>query len=191
MPDRRKLDQIVMGDILGLTDEEQLEVYRAVIDLVKSRIERAKSVDNKKTTKNGFNLDLMVKTILEKVNTQGLGGFYKKYILSKKPLKRAKLPKLAKPVKLEKTLLDYRLSSGKESVDCSSEEEGRYLKVFLEANWEQVFMPENKEYLKQILPQLEKIVLKIESAINYYTESILDRRLREQIVQLVWREVSK
>jgi len=31
-----------MGDILELSDEEQLEVYRAVIDLVKSRIEKAK-----------------------------------------------------------------------------------------------------------------------------------------------------
>jgi hypothetical protein len=43
-PDRRELDKIIMGEILGLTDEEQLELYRAVIDLVKSRIERAKSV---------------------------------------------------------------------------------------------------------------------------------------------------
>jgi len=50
-PERRELDKIVMGEILGLTDEEQLEVYRAVIDLVKSRIEKAKSVKSKKTKK--------------------------------------------------------------------------------------------------------------------------------------------
>jgi len=43
-PDRRELDKIIMGEILGLTDEEQLEVYRAVVDLVKSRIEKAWSV---------------------------------------------------------------------------------------------------------------------------------------------------
>ncbi|MDH4223575.1 MAG: N-6 DNA methylase, partial [candidate division Zixibacteria bacterium] len=43
-PDRRELDKIIMGEILGLTDEEQLEVYKAVVDLVKSRIEKAKSV---------------------------------------------------------------------------------------------------------------------------------------------------
>ena len=41
---RRALDQIVMGDILGLTEEEQLEVYRAVVDLVRSRLDKAKSV---------------------------------------------------------------------------------------------------------------------------------------------------
>ncbi len=31
-PDRRELDKIVMGEILGLTEEEQLEVYTAVIE---------------------------------------------------------------------------------------------------------------------------------------------------------------
>ena len=50
-PSCRELDKIIMGEILGLTEEEQLEVYRAVIDLVKSRIEKAKSVKNNNKTK--------------------------------------------------------------------------------------------------------------------------------------------
>jgi len=54
-PDRRKLDMIVMGEILGLSEEEQLEVYRAVIDLVKSRIEKAKS-SGKRVRKKSFQL---------------------------------------------------------------------------------------------------------------------------------------
>jgi len=188
--DRRKFDQIIMGDILRLTEEEQLEVYRAVVDLVKSRIERAKSVEKKKVTKNGFKLDLMVETILKKADTRGLGVFYKRHILPKKLVKKVKLPKLAGPVKLEKTLLDYRLSSGRESVDCSTEEEGKYLKVFLEAGWDEVFLPEDSEYLKQILPKLEKIASKMSKALNYYTDSILDPRLKEQISRLVWQKAS-
>jgi len=42
-PDRRELDEIVMGRILGLSKREQLEVYRGVIRLVKERLERAKT----------------------------------------------------------------------------------------------------------------------------------------------------
>jgi hypothetical protein len=42
-PDRFELDSVVF-DILGLTDEERLEVYQAVADLVKSRLTKAKSV---------------------------------------------------------------------------------------------------------------------------------------------------
>ena len=40
-PDRREVDRIVMEEVLGLTEAEQLEVYRAVVDLVRSRLEKA------------------------------------------------------------------------------------------------------------------------------------------------------
>jgi len=42
-PDRFELDSVVF-DVLGLTDEERLQVYRAVVELVKNRLVKAKSV---------------------------------------------------------------------------------------------------------------------------------------------------
>lgn len=45
--DRLELDKIVLQDILGLSEKEHLEVYKAVVDLVKSRLEKAKSVGKK------------------------------------------------------------------------------------------------------------------------------------------------
>jgi len=70
--DRRELDKIVMGDILGLTDEEQLEVYRAVVDLVSSRIAKAKSLENKNKLVEGIDLEMAkrdaIKTIVSKEN---------------------------------------------------------------------------------------------------------------------------
>jgi len=42
-PDRFELDRVVF-DVLGLTDEERREVYRAVAQLVKDRLVRARSV---------------------------------------------------------------------------------------------------------------------------------------------------
>ncbi len=42
-PDRRELDKIVF-EAIGLTEEEQLEVYRAVVELVKNRLVKAGSV---------------------------------------------------------------------------------------------------------------------------------------------------
>ncbi|MBU1179729.1 Eco57I restriction-modification methylase domain-containing protein [Patescibacteria group bacterium] len=43
LPDRKKLDDIIF-DILGLTKEERKEVYWAVCELVKNRLDKAKSV---------------------------------------------------------------------------------------------------------------------------------------------------
>jgi hypothetical protein len=43
MPDRRELDKIIF-EVIGLTEEEQLEVYRTVVELVKNRLLKAKRV---------------------------------------------------------------------------------------------------------------------------------------------------
>jgi len=43
MPDRRELDKIIF-ESLGLTEEEQLDVYKAVVELVKQRLTKARSV---------------------------------------------------------------------------------------------------------------------------------------------------
>jgi len=47
-PDRFELDAVIF-DVLGLTDEERLEVYRAVAQLVKDRLLKAKSVKKQST----------------------------------------------------------------------------------------------------------------------------------------------
>ncbi len=67
--ERRELDKIIMGEILGLTNEEQLEVYRAIVDLVKSRIDRAKSVNNHKVME-GINIDSFKSAVIEQIDRE-------------------------------------------------------------------------------------------------------------------------
>ncbi len=42
-PDRFELDKIILQDILGLSEAEHSEVYREVVDLVRSRLDKAQS----------------------------------------------------------------------------------------------------------------------------------------------------
>ena len=65
--DRRELDKIIMGEILGLSNKEQLEVYRAVVDLVKSRIEKAKSVEKNNTFIEGIDIVLAGKDAISEL----------------------------------------------------------------------------------------------------------------------------
>ncbi|ASJ03805.1 hypothetical protein A3L09_10625 (plasmid) [Thermococcus profundus] len=46
LPDRRELDRVIF-EALGLTEEEQLEVYRAVVELVKARLVKARTFSKK------------------------------------------------------------------------------------------------------------------------------------------------
>jgi len=190
-PDRRELDKIVMGEILGLTDEEQLQVYRAVVDLVKSRIEKAKSFGKKRKTKEGIDIDLLVKTVMDKLGDDTLGKFYRERILPHKPLHTRSLPRVPGEVKLDHELFGWRLSSGRERIDCTSETEARYFKVWLEAGQESIKIPKDEDYLKKIVPELENLKQKTDEIFEDYLGSILDPRLRQHLLHQLWQEATK
>ncbi len=47
LPDRRELDRVIF-EALGMTEEEQLEVYKAVVELVKARLVKAKTFSKRR-----------------------------------------------------------------------------------------------------------------------------------------------
>ncbi|TKJ32769.1 hypothetical protein CEE39_04855 [bacterium (candidate division B38) B3_B38] len=189
-PDRRELDNLIMGEILGLTDEEQLEVYQAVVDLVKSRIEKAKSFGKKRRTKEGLDIDAVVKIVMEKIGKETLGKFYREQILNQKPLSTKTLPKVSGEVRIEQELYGWRLYySAKRYLKCNSEEEARYLRVFLDIGMDNVKMPKDAEYMKIILPELESLKAQISDIINSYLESIVNSKIRNRIEHRLWMEI--
>lgn len=188
-PDRRELDKIIMGEILGLTDEEQLEVYKAVIDLVKSRIEKAKSFGKRKITKNGLDVDALINTILGKIGENTLKKFYKEKILSQKRLYTKKLPQLSEMPQIEKTLFGWRLVSGKCGIECHSESEARYLKVWLEARVKSIKVPKDEKYLESVTDELEELKTNLDKIISSYLSSILNIKVKNQILHQLWQKI--
>jgi hypothetical protein len=189
--DRRELDKIVMGEILGLTDEEQLEVYRAVVDLVKSRIERAKSFGRRKKLREGIDVDALVKIVMDKIGNETIGKFYREKILSQESLSTRMLPKASGKIKIEQDLFGWKLSQDKKYLECHSLEEARYLKVFLEAGVGEVKIPQEDEYLEAVVPELEGLKAKIDEIINSYLESIINPKVKARIEHQLWAEVLK
>jgi len=190
-PDRRELDKIIMGEILGLTDDEQLEVYRAVIDLVKSRLEKAKSFGKRTKTREGIDVDLLVKTVMEKVGDEMLGKFYEEKVLSQEPLYTKTLPKATDEIEIKQSLLGWRLYSGKNNIDCASDLEARYLKVWLEAGMEEIKVPKDEVYLKTITHELESLKAKIDAVINAHLSFIANVKTRDRILRQLWLEITK
>jgi hypothetical protein len=120
-----------------------------------------------------------------------LGEFYKEKVLTCKPLRRKKLLKNSDEIKIGKDLFGWKLYSGKDFIECRSEEEARYLKIFLEAGLDEVQVPKNDDYLKTILPELENLKSKVDAIINSYLETILDKKIRIRLKQEVWAEISR
>jgi len=122
-----------------------------------------------------------------------IGEFYKVKVLSlpKESLVKRELPDNSGKIKIEKDLFGWRLYSGKNFIECRCEEEARYLKVFLDAGLTEVCVPKDDEYLKNILPELERLKIRTDEIINLYISGILNRRLRERIRNEVYMEITK
>jgi len=189
-PDRRKLDKVIMGDILDLTEEEQLEVYRAVVDLVKSRIDKAKSVKKKGKTKEGVDVEHVSRVIMDKLGKGLYRKFYDEKVLSQQNLKEAKLFSPAKEPIIDNSLFGWRIVAGKDFIQCANEEEARYLKVWLDVGLsEEVKVPTDEKYLKHILPELEKLQARISRIIPEHIESITSQKLQNQIMHHLQRKL--
>ena len=189
-PDRRALDKIIMGDILGLTDEDQIEVYKAVVDLVKSRIDKAKSVKKKGKIQEGVDIEQLSRVVMDKIGKGTYRKFYEEKVLSRKELKMVKLLSPTKKPIAENTLFGWRVVADKHFVDCANEEEARYLKVWLDAGLtEEVKEPTDEKYLKRILPELEELHANISRIISEHLESITSQKLRNQIIHHLQRKL--
>ncbi len=158
---------------------------------MKSRIEKAKSFGKRHKTKEGIDIDLLVKTVMDKLGEETLGKFYREKILTYSPLRTKRLPRTSGEVKLQQELFGWRLSSGRERLDCASEAEARYLKIWLEAGLESIKIPKGEDYLSKITPELENLKQKTDAVFEDYLGSILDPKLRQRLLHQLWQEVTK
>ncbi|MEM3872578.1 MAG: N-6 DNA methylase, partial [Nitrososphaeria archaeon] len=152
--DRRELDKIIMGEILGLTEEEQLEVYRAVVDLVKSRIERAESV-KRKGKREKSEIEFLAEDVFRETGLSPLPKFPESYIdlLDVKEVKR--LP-LGTKCEIKTTLEGIWLNVDGEMIPCSSYEEAKFLYWAVQVGKEDVPIPSSKEKMAYAVNLFEK-----------------------------------
>jgi len=122
-----------------------------------------------------------------------IGKYYKETVLSlpKKSLFKRELPGNSDEIKTERDLFGWKLYSGKDSIECRSEEEARYLKVFLDLGFTEIYVPKDEAHLKSILPELERLKTRADEILNSYLETILDRKIRERLKYEVYMEISK
>jgi len=122
-----------------------------------------------------------------------LGEYYREQVLSlpESEFVTRELPSNYGETIIKRDLFGWKLYSGKTFIECRSEEEARYLKVFLDAGVSEISIPENDGYLKKILPELEKIKMKIDEIVDEYLESVLSRKIRAQVRHAVYMELTK
>jgi len=189
-PDRRELDQIIMGDILGLSEEEQLEVYRAVIDLVKSRIEKAQSVKKKKKEK--IDIEEVAKNIVERIKKLNLiKKFPDDYIKVELFEEKIVVNKKGK-VTITSELSGYNVKVSGEVIYTTDDQlKAKFVYYSLLSGNRIVRIPRNREILKEVINKYEEDRRVLKDYLNKMLEYwVPDKKIRKKIEKEIIKKLN-
>lgn len=186
-PDRRELDKIVMGEILGLTEEEQLEVYRAVIDLVKSRIEKARSVQKKKKVK-GIDLDTLVNSVMNEIDIE-MGRFPDDYVDTSR-CKELTVPE-GKP-EIKSNMYGFFVRVGDEDIKCENPYEANYIYYAILNGNRRIKIPTDKRTTENAVKRYQSVLRDAKRKLETILETTVpDKKLRKRIEDIIWDKLLK
>ena len=188
--DRRELDKIVMGEILGLTDEEQLEVYKAVVDLVKSRIERAESVKKRKKKVKGMDVNSLVQDIFDEVGKGRLTKFPDDYVeVEGFEFKEISVPE--GEAEVGQDLYGFYVKIDGKEIRCESPYEARYIQYAVLNGKTTVKIFKDERLIREAVREYGSLLRQVKERINEYLESTIpDRKLRKRIKDNVWKKLT-
>ena len=118
-----------------------------------------------------------------------LGEFYREQVLTYPRLTTRELPDGSEGVQMTKELFGWVLMVNGRKVECRSEEEARFLKVFLEAGMMEISVPDDDTYLRRILPELERLKARTDEIIEENLATVLNRKVREQVRHMVYAKL--
>jgi len=126
-----------------------------------------------------------------------IGELYKEKVLSLPRNQRRKfeIPLNSGVTRLENDFFGWKLyyrKLGRKSenfIECRSEEEARYIKLFMELESREIFIPNDDNYIRKILPEFEELKRKVDEILNEYLETLMRRHHRERLKFMVYREV--
>jgi len=195
--DRRKLDKIIMGEILDLTEDEQLEVYKAVIDLVRSRIEKAKSVKNKKKKIEKFEANV------EQISVLVFHEIHKLLLLELKKIDPAKLDHRVITIP-DKGAIDVhvdlsgapKIKIGEKEISCETVDEAQYLKYNVLMGNKEIYVPIDKKILEKLIDRLKDLDKEVKKALKNMlnltvTSEKIRNKIKDDIYENVWVRIKK
>jgi hypothetical protein len=180
-----------MRDILGLTNEEQLEVYKAVVDLVRSRIEKAKSAKKSKKKKESFkaNIEQITILVLHELNNE--------LLLDVKDINALDFD--CKGINVEEIgAVDVQVDLsgtpiviiGDKKVECESLEKAHYLRYNLLMGNVEINVPVDNNIVEKIVEKYKCLDKEIKKEVkNMLALTVTDEKTRKKIKNRIYENV--
>jgi len=120
-----------------------------------------------------------------------IGEIYKEQVLPRKDLTSKELPDNDGNSDLIKDLFGYKLISGKYTIECETEDESRYIKVFWDTGLTEIKIPKDRTFLKKVLIELEESKRVVDERLASFMRSILRKQDRERLRREVYADFAK
>jgi len=184
-PERLALDNVIF-DMLAMNQREREDVYRALVEMVKSRIERAESVKRQARKQGGVDVGSLVNSILEEVGGK-LRKFPDDYIGSCE-CRLIEVPKgLAEA---GSDLQGFYIRVGGKEVRCKSSNEARYIEYAVLNGHTTIRIPEDEKLIKKSVEEYSKLLKDAKKLVSEFVDSsIPDKKLRKKVKAEVWRRL--
>ena len=92
--------------------------------------------------------------------------------------------------RMEQDLFGWKIYTKRRVFDCDSELEARYLMIFLELGWREVYVPEDLEYLAEIIPRLDYLKARLDKVLTEGLKRVFGRKIRWEARTIFYRKVS-
>ena len=123
---------------------------------------------------------------------QLIGDLYRDKILTRDDLAQRDLTLSSdEQPEISKHLFGWELRANGDTIDCRSEAEARYLRIFLELGLHEVAVPASDEYLSEILPDLEYLKRRVDEILAEHLETVFDPRIKAKVRRDVYAEIAK
>lgn len=201
-PDLRVIDHIIMGELLGLTEAEQKEVYQTVLRLAEGRFQKAKSgeTQTRGMVKGGIDEPSFIEAVLSHADADiiRVNVAYRAIVTNKRTVTVTILPSNIKDFRgepvLEKELWGYVLKLGgtrNHPIEFRPEEEVTpfYYRAWALLRVDTVKMPVDIEDLASEVDELNNAIEDLRDTIHSFTSKIMDRKQRKRLESLIWNTV--
>lgn len=90
-------------------------------------------------------------------------------------------------IKIERTLTGISLKLGSKSIQCETEKEGYYMKIFAEMGLKKVEIPEDTIYLEKIIPDIKILKATIDKQIQKKVEDYpYIKKIKDKLIPKIW-----
>ncbi len=121
------------------------------------------------------------------------GDLYNELILTQPDLKEKELPGSVCPGESEvvESLFGWNVIVNGKTIECDSEPEARFVRIFTEIGWQNILIPSDEKYLSKILPEFEAMKDRVDELYKKREKTIFSRKLRKEVKLKFYRNTGR